>query len=119
MPSMGRRTASASFWWVRTRRSWAICTTCSGDTHAVHVSLDANDAVVLDAVIKGDTVREVLDYVEFDTATLMAKLAVGRRNARSAAGGSTSKSPAGCSGSTRTVSTATPTSRNIGDAPLE
>src|SRR6185436_7332463 len=27
-----------------------------GDTHAVHVSLDAIDAVVLDAVIKGDTV---------------------------------------------------------------
>jgi arginine decarboxylase len=45
-----------------------------GDTHAVHVSLDENDAVVLDAVIKGDTVREVLDYVEFDTAALMAKL---------------------------------------------
>jgi arginine decarboxylase len=45
-----------------------------GDTHAVHVSLDANNAVVLDAVIKGDTVREVLDYVEFNTDTLMAKL---------------------------------------------
>jgi arginine decarboxylase len=45
-----------------------------GDTHAVHVSLDANNAVVLDAVIKGDTVREVLDYVEFDTAAMMAKL---------------------------------------------
>ncbi len=45
-----------------------------GDTHAVHVSLDANDAVVLDAVIKGDSVREVLDYVEFDAAVLMAKL---------------------------------------------
>jgi arginine decarboxylase len=45
-----------------------------GDTHAVHVSLDDNDAVVLDDVIKGDTVREVLDYVEYDTAALMAKL---------------------------------------------
>jgi arginine decarboxylase len=45
-----------------------------GDTHAVHVSLDADGAVVLDAVIKGDTVREVLDYVEFDTSSLMAKL---------------------------------------------
>ena len=45
-----------------------------GDTHAVHVSLDANDAVVIDAVIKGDTVREVLSYVEFNTDTLMAKL---------------------------------------------
>jgi len=40
----------------------------------VHVSLDENDAVVLDAVIKGDTVREVLDYVEFDAKVLTAKL---------------------------------------------
>jgi arginine decarboxylase len=45
-----------------------------GDTHAVHVSLDAKGAVVLDAVIKGDTVREVLDYVQFDTEALVAKL---------------------------------------------
>jgi arginine decarboxylase len=29
---------------------------------------------VLDAVIKGDTVTEVLDYVEFDAATLVRKL---------------------------------------------
>ena len=53
-----------------------------GDTHAVHVSLDANDAVVLDAVIKGDTVREVLDYVEFDAASADGQAAVGRRNRR-------------------------------------
>ncbi len=45
-----------------------------GDTHAVHVSLDESNAVVLDAVIKGDTVREVLDYVEFDADELIAKL---------------------------------------------
>lgn len=45
-----------------------------GDTHAVHVSLDENNAVVLDAVIKGDTVREVLDYVEFDANVLVTKL---------------------------------------------
>ncbi len=45
-----------------------------GDTHAVHVRLDANNAVVLDAVIKGDTVREVLNYVQYDTSALMAKL---------------------------------------------
>jgi arginine decarboxylase len=45
-----------------------------GDTHAVHVSLDEHGAVVLDAVIKGDTVREVLDYVEFDSERLVAKL---------------------------------------------
>jgi arginine decarboxylase len=45
-----------------------------GDTHAVHVSLDDAGSVVLDAVIKGDTVREVLDYVEFDAETLVRKL---------------------------------------------
>ena len=45
-----------------------------GDTHAVHVSLDERGNVVLDAVIKGDTVKEVLDYVEFDSDTLVRKL---------------------------------------------
>jgi arginine decarboxylase len=45
-----------------------------GDTHAVHVSLDDNGSVVLDAVVKGDTVREVLDYVEFDANVLVGKL---------------------------------------------
>jgi arginine decarboxylase len=45
-----------------------------GDTHAVHVRLDDQGGVVLDAVVKGDTVREVLDYVEFDAEMLMGKL---------------------------------------------
>jgi arginine decarboxylase len=45
-----------------------------GDTHAVHVTLDAAGGVVLDAVIKGDTVREVLQYVDFDTNALVNKL---------------------------------------------
>jgi arginine decarboxylase len=45
-----------------------------GDTHAVHVSLDASGKVVLESVIKGDTVREVLDYVEFDADMLVGKL---------------------------------------------
>lgn len=44
-----------------------------GDTNAVHVSIDANGAVVLETVIKGDTVREVLDYVEFDPDALVRK----------------------------------------------
>ena len=93
-----------------------------GDTHAVHVSLDANDAVVLDAVIKGDTVREVLDYVEFDTRGADGQAAVGRRDRRPRRAGSTSKNPAGCSGSTKTASTDTPTSKidrtaEIGDLP--
>ncbi len=45
-----------------------------GDTHAVHVSLDPGGNVVLESVIKGDTVREVLDYVEFDADMLVRKL---------------------------------------------
>jgi arginine decarboxylase len=45
-----------------------------GDTHAVHVSLDERGNVVLDHVIKGDTVKEVLDYVEFDPEMLVRKL---------------------------------------------
>ncbi len=42
-----------------------------GDTHAVHVSLGDNGEVLLDAVIRGDTVREVLDYVQFNAITLL------------------------------------------------
>ncbi len=42
-----------------------------GDTNAVHISLDEKGAVVLDAVIRGDTVREVLDYVQFHSRTLL------------------------------------------------
>jgi arginine decarboxylase len=45
-----------------------------GDTHAVHVSLNDKQEVVLDAVIKGDTVKEVLDYVEFDVEHLIGKM---------------------------------------------
>jgi len=45
-----------------------------GDTHAVHVSLDEGGNVMLESVIKGDTVREVLDYVEFDADVLVRKL---------------------------------------------
>ncbi len=44
-----------------------------GDTHAVHVSLDGSDNIVVDEVVKGDTVREVLDYVEFDVERLVNK----------------------------------------------
>ena len=42
-----------------------------GDTNAVHVSMDDTGEVVLETVIKGDTVREVLDYVEFNVDSLM------------------------------------------------
>jgi arginine decarboxylase len=45
-----------------------------GDTHAVHVTMDQNGSARLDALVKGDTVKEVLDYVEFDAETLLRKL---------------------------------------------
>ena len=45
-----------------------------GDTNAVHVSLDDNGEVLLETVIKGDTVREVLDYVEYDVNALVRKM---------------------------------------------
>jgi arginine decarboxylase len=45
-----------------------------GDTNAVHVSLDDSGQVVLEHVIKGDTVREVLDYVEFEPQSLIRQL---------------------------------------------
>ncbi len=42
-----------------------------GDTNAVHVALGENGEVILDTVIKGDTVREVLDYVQFRSESLL------------------------------------------------
>jgi arginine decarboxylase len=52
-----------------------------GDTNAVHVSLNGGNEVILDTVIKGDTVREVLDYVQFNAETLLAQF---RRDVESA-----------------------------------
>jgi arginine decarboxylase len=45
-----------------------------GDTNAVHVSVDEDGEVVVDDFIKGDTVREVLAYVQFSGEELMARL---------------------------------------------
>ncbi|GIW79735.1 MAG: biosynthetic arginine decarboxylase [Gemmatales bacterium] len=45
-----------------------------GDTNAVHVSLDEEGKVVLDTVIKGNTVREVLNYVQYSTDEMMARM---------------------------------------------
>jgi arginine decarboxylase len=42
-----------------------------GDTNAVHVSLSDQGDVILDTVIQGDTVREVLDYVQFSAKMLL------------------------------------------------
>jgi arginine decarboxylase len=45
-----------------------------GDTNAVHVRLDDDGEVVIDDVIKGDTVREVLAYVQYSAEELTNKL---------------------------------------------
>ena len=42
-----------------------------GDTNAVHVSLDENNEVVLETVVQGDTVREVLNYVQYNVQSLV------------------------------------------------
>ncbi len=41
-----------------------------GDTNAVHVTIDETGAFSIDEVIEGDTVREVLKYVQFDADDL-------------------------------------------------
>jgi len=45
-----------------------------GDTNAVHVRLSPTGEVMLEQVIKGDTVREVLNYVQFSTDSLVSQL---------------------------------------------
>ncbi|MBA4019510.1 MAG: arginine decarboxylase [Pirellula sp.] len=45
-----------------------------GDTNAVHVALAENGEVVLETLIKGDTVKEALEYVEFDVNVLIKKM---------------------------------------------
>ncbi len=45
-----------------------------GDTNAVHVSLDENNQHNIDEVIKGDTVREVLAYVQYKADELTDRI---------------------------------------------
>jgi arginine decarboxylase len=45
-----------------------------GDTNTVHVDLTPAGEVVIEAMVKGDTVREVLDYVEFEPSDLITRL---------------------------------------------
>ncbi len=52
-----------------------------GDTNAVHVRLSETGEVMLETVVKGDTVREVLDYVQFQAKTLLDQF---RRDVESA-----------------------------------
>ena len=45
-----------------------------GDPHEVHVTLSENNEVEFDAMIKGETVSEVLAYVHFNRDDLMSRL---------------------------------------------
>jgi arginine decarboxylase len=45
-----------------------------GDTNAVHVSLDEDGTPSIDHVIKGDTVTEVLNYVQYSAEKLMDRM---------------------------------------------
>lgn len=45
-----------------------------GDTNAVHVNLTPDGDVVLESIVKGDSVTEVLNYVEFHRSDLVHRL---------------------------------------------
>ena len=45
-----------------------------GDTNAVHVRLGADGQFELEEVVKGDTVREVLQYVQFNADELLSRM---------------------------------------------
>ena len=52
-----------------------------GDTNAAHVDLAENGEVVLEAIVKGDTVNEVLHYVQFSHGDLVHRLQTAVENA--------------------------------------
>ena len=45
-----------------------------GDTNAVHIRMDNKNRAVIDTVVKGDTVKEVLTYVQYDVNDLVNKM---------------------------------------------
>lgn len=45
-----------------------------GDTNAVHVRVESNGAFSIDEVVEGDTVREVLQYVQFSADDLKRQM---------------------------------------------
>jgi arginine decarboxylase len=52
-----------------------------GDTNTVHIDQTPSGEVVIESIIKGDTVREVLDYVEFEPSDLITRLQTAVENA--------------------------------------
>ena len=45
-----------------------------GDTHAVHIRMGESGNAVVDSIVKGDTVREVLEYVQYNETELTDRL---------------------------------------------
>ncbi len=45
-----------------------------GDTHAVHVRLDAGGGYAVEHVVEGDALADVLQYVEYDRGSLVEKV---------------------------------------------
>lgn len=48
-----------------------------GDTNTVHVALDPDEGYTIEHVVVGDTVTEVLEYVEYEKGPLVARLRSG------------------------------------------
>ena len=88
-----------------------------GDTNAVHVCLDEDGEIDLDAVIKGDTVREVLALRAVLGRRADRRHAQGRRARRAHGQGSPWTSRGSCCTSTNRGWKATPTWSSI-RAPL-
>ena len=45
-----------------------------GDTNAVHVSIKEDGQYFVDYVVDGDTIEDVLHYVQYSTETMIARL---------------------------------------------
>jgi arginine decarboxylase len=45
-----------------------------GDTNAVHIVLDKKNKPIIETVVKGDTVKEVLSHVQYDVNELILKM---------------------------------------------
>jgi arginine decarboxylase len=52
-----------------------------GDTNTVHIELTEQGEVLLEAIVKGDTVNEVLEYVQFNERDLIHRLQTAVENA--------------------------------------
>ena len=61
---LGARSATPEIPLVKSPAIW-------GRANAVHVSLGENNEPILNTVVAGDTVREVLDYVQFNSRALI------------------------------------------------